>query len=160
MSEELYYDKDGITVRRSIITDAEYLKDKLKQSDIDEVWASHRYKPERALKESLEKSIFALTIVNGNPIGMFGIVPQSILGNKASIWFLSSEDLYKIQKRFLRHSKAFIKLMLEYYPYLYNYVDCRNKKTIKWLKYCGAKFSQPRPYGEEGQKFMYFYFNK
>jgi hypothetical protein len=153
-----YYNRDNIIVRTATKQDAEYLKDKLKSSDVDEIWASHHYTPEQGLREALEKSIFALTIQNGNPIAMFGIVPDSILGNSASVWFLSSTDLYKIRKRFLRNNKKFIKLMQEFYPTLYNYVDARNVKTIEWLKFCGAKFSEPKPYGVEGKDFRHFYF--
>ena len=75
---EVFYDLDGVTVRSSTIEDVEYLKDKLRQSDIDEVWASHRHTPEEALRLSLERSAMSFTIEdNGKPVGMFGVVPET-----------------------------------------------------------------------------------
>ncbi len=91
---------------------------------------------------------------------MFGISPVHVLGDKAIVWMLASEKLDNIKLRFARHSRYFINLMLEYYPYLHNYVDCRNKGSISWLKFCGATFEEPKPYGLEGKPFMYFSFKR
>ena len=138
---DLYYDLNGIIVRRSTMQDVEYLKDKLRQSDIDEVWSSHRHTPEQSLRLSLEKSILALTIEDkGKPVSMFGINPESVLGNKAVIWFLSSDEIKNIKTRFVRNCRAFINIFLEYYPMLYNFCDKRNIDAMNWLEFCGARF--------------------
>lgn len=155
-----YYNQDGIVVRHSTKADVDYLKDHLRQSDIQEIWSSDHITPEEALKQGLEKSIFCCTVLNGSPIAMFGIVPETVLGQKASVWFLASKDLKNIKRRFLRHSKYFINLMLDFYPYLHNYVDNNNKDSIDWLRYCGARIKEPEPYGKEQQPFRYFYFNR
>lgn len=155
-----FYDKDGIIVRRAIKDDVEFLCDKLRQSDVNEVWASSHKTPEEALTYSLDKSIFALTIVNSNPIGMFGIAPDIILGDKASVWFLASDELESIGRRFIKNSRRFIDIMLDYYPYLFNFVDERNQESIKWLRLCGATIEEPQPYGKENLPFRYFYFER
>jgi len=158
--DKLLYDQDGITVRRSTKEDALYLSKRMRQSDIDEIWASHNITPEDALDNGVKNSIFCCTVSNGNPIAMFGIVPETILGSKASVWMLASDDLNKIQRRFARHSRHFIDMMLDFYPYIYNHVDERNKISIAWLKFCGAKLHKPEPFGVEKKPFRYFYFNK
>ena len=143
------------------MADAEYLQDKLRQSDIDEIWASNNISPRDALIKGVKNSIYCCTICNGNPIGIFGIVPETIMGSKACIWMLSSEDIRKIKVKFLRTNREFINNMLEFYPYLYNHVDARNTASIKWLEYCGAKVNkEPETYGVENKKFHYFYFDK
>lgn len=157
---ENLYDKDGIVVRRSTKKDVEYLKTHLRQSDVDEIWASNHITPEGALEKGLDNSIFCCTVLNGQPIAMFGIVPHSILGYEASVWMLASDDLKKIKKRFLRHSKYFINMMLDFYPSLFNFVDDRNKDSINWLKYCGARIYDPKPYGVENKPFRYFVFKR
>jgi len=155
------YDKDGITVRRAKIKDALYLSNNLRQSDVDEIWASHHITPKDALIDGVNNSIFACTVCNGYPIAMFGIVPETILGTKASVWMLASDDLKKIKRRFAKNSRHFIDMMLEFYPYIYNHVDDRNKESIKWLEFCGAHIkSDPEPFGVEQMPFHYFYFNK
>lgn len=157
---ELFYNQNGIIVRRSTKSDVEYLKNHLKQSDIDEIFASNNLTPEEALKDGLKNSIFCCTVLNDNPIMIFGVVPETILGNKGIVWMLSSSELMKIQRRFLRHSRYFIDMMLEYYAYLYNYIDSRSKESIAWLEFCGAVIEKPAPYGVEGKLFHYFYFKK
>lgn len=152
----IYYEQDGIKVRDALPTDMFQLR----ESDINEVWASHHHKPEEALRQSIEQSFLCYTIENGNPVASFGLVPENIISNKATVWMLASEDLNKIKIRFLINCKKFINLMLEYYPYLYNYVDDRNKKSIEWLLFLGAKMEDPRPYGTDKLPFRYFYFIK
>lgn len=154
------YEKDGIVVRTSTREDIMYLKDRLRESDVQEIWASHNHKPEKALKICLYQSLVCFTIQNGNPIGMFGISPVDMVGTKASIWFLASNDLDKIKKRFLKNSRKMIDLLLEYYPFLFNWVDCRNEESIKWLEFCGATIEEPKPFGVEGLPFRYFYFDR
>lgn len=156
----IYYQQNNIIVRRSQRSDVDYLKSRLRQSDVDEVMASNGHTPEEALKLSLDKSIWAATVQNGHPLAMFGINPESILGSRAIVWMLASDDLKTIERRFIRNSKKFIKMMLEYYSYLYNYVDNRNEKSIEWLQYCGADIREPAPYGKAGLPFRYFSFNR
>ncbi len=137
------------------------LAGKLRKSDINEVWASHNFTPWDAVYYGITESTMALTITNkGSVVGCFGINAESMLGKKAIIWFLSSQELDKIEYRFLRHSKKFVKMFLNLYPYLFNYVDVRNKCSIRWLKYCGAKLNKPELYGIMSKPFRYFYFEK
>jgi hypothetical protein len=157
----IYYDKDNIIVRESTNEDVEFLKNRLRFEDIAEIWASHNHTPEKALRLSLEYSDPCLTIEdNGKPVGMFGVTPESMLGNKAVIWLLASDDIEKIKIRFLRNCKIFINSMLNQYPYLYNFIDERNKESIKWLKFLGASFSGPVKFGVEQMPFLFFSFER
>lgn len=152
------YDKNDIIVRRSTVDDIFYLQSRLRESDVREIWACSNRTPTEALERCLKESIFCCTILNGSPIGVFGISPVTILGNRASVWFLATNGLEKIQRRFIKNSRYFIKMMLDFYPYLYNWVDDRNKDSIRWLRMCGATVEEPKPYGKEQLPFRYFYF--
>lgn len=156
--QDKFYDQDGIVVRVTKPWDIAYLKDHLRQCDVDEVWASKHHTPEDALKSSQESAVLSLTIIKEVPIGIFGISPRSFIGAKASVWFLATDDLDKIGRRFAKHSRHFIDMMLGYYPYLFNFVDDRNEKSIKWLKMCGATIEDPKPYGPDNTPFRFFYF--
>ena len=156
----IYYNKDGYKVRKSTKQDIAYLAKNMRKSDIEEIWAADRKTPEAALREGLEQSIFACTVENGSPIAMFGICPYSITGNKASVWMLATDDIDKLKRRFARRSREFVKMMLEFYPYLENMVDDRNKRSIEWLKFCGAKIDEPVPYGAEKLPFRHFSFTR
>lgn len=159
MRNEVFYNQDGIIVRRTCPSDADRLV--LRDSDVQEIWASDHLTPKEALKLSLAKSILALTVEDqGEPIAMFGINPESILGNRAVVWLLASDGLDRIKRRFARHSRQFVQMMLEYYPFLFNYVDARNQKSIEWLKFCGAKIEDAKPYGAESLPFHFFSFKR
>lgn len=159
--DKLYYELNNVIVRTSVREDIDNLKNRLKQSDIQEIWASHNHTPEEALKISFEESALCLTIEdNGIVIGMFGVTPYYFLSNRGIIWLLSSEELFNRKYRFIRHSRYFIELFLEMYPYLENYVDCRNIKSIRWLEACGAVLNDPIHYGIEKMPFRHFYFKK
>ena len=156
----MYYDDGEVRVRESTKEDAEQLAGLMRKSDIDEIWASNHLTPIEALKQGIDNSTFCLTVENGRPIAMFGIACDQIISRKAVVWLLASDDLVKIQKRFLRYSKTFIYIMLDRYPYLENYVDVRNEKSIKWLKLCGATIEKPEPYGADQKMFSHFYFRR
>ena len=159
--DKVYYELNNVIVRRSVEEDIDSLKNRLKESDIQEIRASHGHTPEEALRISFEESALCLTIEdNGIVLGMFGVTPYYFLSNRGIIWLLSSEELFYRKYRFLRHSKYFIELFLEMYPYLENYVDLRNHKSIKWLEMCGAVLSDPMHYGVEKMPFRHFYFKK
>ena len=140
-------------------SDIKYLSDNLRQSDIFEIWASHHATPLSALTQC-HNSPFSLTVERENPICMFGINPESLLGNKAVIWCLATDELSTINIRFLKHSREFIEMFLEIYPYLYNFVDDRNTESIAWLKFCGAVMEEPKPFGMDNMPFRYFYFER
>lgn len=156
----IFYEKNGIRVRTSKKEDCDYLKDNLKQEDVKEIFSSHHHTPEEALKLSLEKSLFCATVENGRPIAVFGISVENLLGDKATIWMLSTRDLKKIGKRFLKNSKSFVKYMLEYYPVLENYVHWENKESIKWLRWLGADIEEAEPFGIEKELFHHFTFRR
>ena len=157
MRNRTFYDADGITVRDSVASDVIVMQDRLRQIDVDEIWASNRHTPQEALSASLSISIECLTVVKGGvPVAMFGIAPTEIMGKTASIWLLGTNELTDIQFRFLRHSRRFIRLFLESYPTLYNWVDARNTVSIEWLKWCGAEVMDAAPYGPDKLPFHLF----
>lgn len=155
----IYYDQDNIVVRTSVKEDIDGLKDRLRFEDVQEIKASHNHTPEEALYISLSQSMVCLTVENdGLPVAMFGINPESVWKNEAIVWLLSSPEFHKLRIRFLKHSRRFIKVFLEYYPLLYNFVDCRNTPSIKWLKFCGAQFGDKIILS--GVPFQYFKFER
>lgn len=149
-----------IIVRPSVQEDVSYLAEHLRQSDINEIWASNHIKPQDALEQGIDGSIYCRTAENGNPICIWGIAPVYIVGDSATVWMLATDDLEKYKVKFIRESRKYINEMLEFYPMLFNYVDARNLKSIAWLKMCGATMLDAQPYGVEGLPFHYFFFER
>lgn len=157
----LFYSKNGIIVRRSVWSDVEYLKTRLRLSDQIEIMASHSHSSFQALSLAFQESIFCLTIVDNDiPVGMFGINAKSLLSDQAVVWMLASRRLNRIKIRFLKNCKFFINIMLQYYPVLYNHVHVENLKALVWLKFLGASIHESKPHGPYGEKFCYFEFRR
>lgn len=132
----------------------------MRRTDRLEIRASHGLEPVDALLNALAQSSICKTVLfNGLPIAMFGIVPSNDQ-KTASIWCLGTDLLDQIHVCFGRMSRKIINQFLEIYPALYNFVDARNEKTIGWLKWCGAEFDEPKPYGVEQLLFQHFIFRR
>jgi len=158
---EYYRSKVGYC-RDAEIGDIALLKDNLRSTTVDELWAVHHFTPGESLTYSFTHSVFCFTIIADNEVlAMGGILrPKDIMANEAPIWFLTSQKLDKVERSFLRQCRNFIKIMLNIYPVLYNYVDIRNKPAILWLKWIGAKFGEIVPFGVDNRLFYYFTFKK
>jgi hypothetical protein len=157
----VYYKNGDAIVRTSEERDIEVLKTNLRKEDIAEVWASHHHTPEEALRLSYKMSTPCLTIEkNGIAIVMFGIVPETLLSDRANIWLLSTEGILKVRKSFVKHCRGFIESMLLQYRILENHIDARNKLSIHWLKWCGAIIEEARLMGPDNIPFHYFYFRR
>lgn len=140
-------------------SDVIMVADKMRVSDREEILASNGYAPEEALEKGFDQSSVCKTVVyKGSPIAMFGVVPYE--GDKACLWLLGTDALDQVHVCFGRMSKKIIEQFLQVYPYLYNYVDARNEKTIAWLEWCGAKFSEAEPYGVAQIMFKHFVFQR
>lgn len=135
------------------------MQDKLRQSDIDEMWASSHLKPEEGIMQSFKASTQCYTILWKNkPVCMFGVGP--VADGCGSVWLLGTDNLSKVWLTFLSNIKFFIRRMLTNYKLIYNFIDCRNEKSINWIKWCGAEVLPPSPYGVEEKDFCYFSFKR
>lgn len=159
--ELTYYDSKVGTVRTSRMDDCYQVAKYMRKADQEECWAAARLSPIEAMLSSYQKSAICITGErSGFPILMCGLVPYNLCGDTASIWMLGTDGITGLGPTFVRRSFEFIKSMLNIYPYLDNYVDVRNKVSINWLKWCGAKFGKTEPYGIDKMPFTYFYFEK
>lgn len=142
-------------IRTAVESDIARIAEDLRESDVKEVYSSHRHTPLEAVTFSFTASQLALTYVfKGRPVAMFGLVPTGAV--EASIWLLATNGLHDTWRTFLKLSREFIGWFLELYPFLYNYVDADNNTTIHWLEWCGAKFGEAEPYGQIGNYFRRF----
>lgn len=110
----------------------------MREADRREVWASGRYVPYGALHTSLTLSRKAWTcFVEGAPAFMWGVSGMSLVSRVGTPWLLGTDDICKVSRDFLRHSRPYVEEMQKLYPRLENYVHGDNKLSIRWLKWCG-----------------------
>ena len=129
----------------------------VREADKMEIFAASGDTPEEALIDSLERSIMAKTMLaDGEIIGMFGLVPVSILGGITVAWFISTENLerYKISfARSCRKNRKKLYGLKEHCDILVNYVDARYKTSLIWLQWLGFTIHKAEPFGVEGLLF-------
>jgi hypothetical protein len=156
-----YFDKDDVVVRDSVANDAIIIAHNMRPSDKDEIWASHRKTPLQGLMSGYAESTLCFTVCYlGKPVMMFGAVPQTFLGDEATIWMLASNGFCKCHRKLLRYGGAFIGYMLKHYSVLTNYVDSRNQLSIRWLKWCKAQIDDAIPFGIDKLPFHRFSFER
>ncbi len=145
-------------VRRAIMADVAQLSHKIRKADRDEIKASDNVAPSEALlapfhyKEAITFSVIGTD--EEHVIAMFGSVPSPEKGYGVA-WLLSSEELFNYKKEFIKQCPKWIKELGEPYTYIYNFVDVRNTKTLKWLKYLGfEQIETVNNYGYEKRPFI------
>lgn len=131
-------------VRLATLEDAYSLAPRLRKQDVAEIAAYTGEDPFTALRDGLMFSTVCNALVrNGKPIAMGGVGPLPIPGVKGvgAVWLLGSDEIADIQVEFLRMSRGWVDAMHgSDYPLLMNFVDARNARHIKWLKWCGFTF--------------------
>ena len=127
-------------VRPAVLADVLQLAPKMRKADREEIRASNGSSPLEALVVpfTYEKSrnYTIIGTVNEGIMGMFGVAPTKD-PEYGVAWLLSSENLFKHTKQFIKECPYWVSQMSEGYTYIYNWVDRRNWKSLKWLQYLG-----------------------
>ena len=127
-------------VRPATIKDALQLAPRVRIADREEIRASDNKSPLEALVVpfSIDKSKNYTIVGNLNEgvIGMFGACPTKDPAYGVA-WLISSENLFKHTKQFMKECPYWISQMGNGYEYLYNWIDRRNWKSMKWLQFLG-----------------------
>lgn len=132
-----------VKIRKSKRRDIRKLSGRLREADAQELLAAGNTSIESALAQSFSSSTHRRTIeLDGVPVGMFGIVPETLIGDIANVWLLGTPELAQIKKTFVRQSRRVIAEFLLHYPVLWNVVDVRYVSAIRWLESCGAVFDE------------------
>jgi hypothetical protein len=134
-----------------------FIAGSIREADKSELWAAACLSPEAALWKSLSSSSMAWTgLYDSLPVCMFGVASGSELAGVGLPWMIGTQELDRLAITFLRRNKSKIQEMLDIYPRLMNYVDDRNKKAIRWLKWLGFIIGEPVPFGPFNMPFRPF----
>jgi hypothetical protein len=128
------------SVRKAVLKDVLELAPKIRKGDRLEILASDNVSPLEALVLPFtQKGARIYTIVGSKEegiVGMFGSTPTKEKGYGV-VWLLSSEDLFKHIKQFIKECPQWVADMSKGYDHVYNFVDDRNWKSLKWLQFLG-----------------------
>lgn len=133
----------------------------MREIDRKELDLAGGWEPLEALQHSFETSEYCRCIeLDGRPVALFGVCRPFLLSRKGLIWLLGAKDLVRMKKSFVENSMKYVNEGFKYADCLENYVWIDNKLSIRWLKWCGFKFDEPRPYGLKKALFLHFYKEK
>ena len=138
-------------VRPAKLEDSLQLAPKIRKGDRQEIMASDGASPLEALVIPFTQKNAKIYSIIGTKsegvIGMFGSSPTKEKGYGV-VWLLSSEVLFKHTKQFIKECPKWVNDMSKGYKYVYNFVDERNWKSLKWLQFLG--FEPRRKIGDFG----------
>lgn len=123
------------------------LAPKLRVADVAEIKASSGSNAEDALILSTALTPTAKTwLIDGEVVAMFGVSPVPSRPGMGVPWMVASDLAQKHKIFFLRNCRAYVREMLEEFPLLVNFVDCRNVISIQWLHWCGFALCEVDPF--------------
>jgi len=138
-------------VRPAKLEDSLQLAPRIRKGDRQEIMASDGASPLEALVIPFTQKNAKIYSIIGTKsegvIGMFGSSPTKEKGYGV-VWLLSSETLFKHTKQFIKECPKWVNDMSKGYKYVYNFVDERNWKSLKWLQFLG--FEPRRKIGDFG----------
>jgi hypothetical protein len=134
------------------------LQGRLRRSDLQEIEASSGRDPDAALLRSWKLSEMRHAfLLNGEVIAVFGCSRLSMLSDTGSPWLLGSEELNRVGIEVGKRSRQYIMEMRKRFGLLENYIDARQKISLRWLKWCAFEIDAAKPYGVLGLNFHRFW---
>lgn len=112
---------------------------------------------EGAVRRGCAASVLLWTVeAGGEVVAILGLVPRSLMGGDGVPWMLGT-SLVDVHRRALnRVAPSYIAQMLATCPRLFNVVDVRNTRSIRWLRSMGFVILPPVPCGVAGLPFHPF----
>lgn len=142
---------------------AEWLVDlagDLRSTDYAEIKATSGEDPATALVSAVMVSTHAWVILaDDDPIAAFGCAPSAD-PSSAVVWMLGSPRMDERANAIaiLRLSRPYLDQMQTAYASLWNHIDARNDRSMKWLEWCGFRVLEAgQSFGVEGRLFFLFY---
>ena len=132
----------------------------VREVDRAEVWAMRHIDPTDALLDCLGPHAYT-ALDDGTPIAMFGVLESgSILGSEYAVpWLLGTDALDYRGLTIVRLSKVYMAVWKLRYKGMFNFVDARNTKSVRWLKTLGFTVHPAKPMGKDNLPFHFFDWN-
>lgn len=81
--------------------------------------------------------------VDGHGAALWGLVPPSILSERAYLWLHSTDVANDHPFLMARYSRMIVEEMLEEHPILIGHCHIDDARAHRWLKWLGAEFGFP-----------------
>lgn len=150
----------NIRIEQATVEHIGLIADYCREADKQELWATAYVSPADAMSLGIKASgEMAFTgFINDIPVCMFGFVRRGLISSVGVPWMVSTSwlDQKDYAAAFLKPCKPVIRIALDTFPILENFVDARNKRAIRWLQWLGFTLFDPQPFGVLGLPFHRF----
>lgn len=75
---------------------------------------------------------------------IWGVIPPTLMSNQAYLWLYTTDVIKGHEFILVRHSQLVIDEVLKEYPSIVGHAIIGSDKSIRWLKWLGAKFGSPQ----------------
>ncbi len=87
---------------------------------------------------------------------IWGVSEPSVIHRRASAWLLTSQVVERYPVAFWKLCLRELPRLLERFGALWNFMDVRHTKAIRWAERLGFELDDPAPYGALGALFRRF----
>lgn len=77
-------------------------------------------------------------------LAFWGLIPPTLLSDRAYLWLMTTEHMYQHQFMFIRWSQRAVEAMVREYPLIVGHCDITAPKSIRWLRWLHAEFGEPQ----------------
>lgn len=126
----------------------------LREADLLEIKACGDMSAAKAIISSMNGSLCSFTVRrDGWPVAVFGVARGSALSDEYICWMLASRDIEEEGSAytFAKKSREVLRALARRYPVMVNNVGEWNKKTLRWLAWCGFEILPARRLGVHGE---------
>lgn len=129
----------------------------IRQADRDAWLAEAGLTPEEFLPILLRSAGESWTVmVDARVVCIFSVLQHAEDRSIGFPYFVCSREAEHHAGEMLERFKSVLNVMQQYYSCLMNYVDVRNRKTIRFLRRIGFTVHPAQPYGAKGMLFRKF----
>lgn len=148
----------GVEVRPAVWADVLAIAPNLRPEDVRECQAQTLLAPLAAMEFVMRHAVRAWTgLVDGVPVCMFGVSRMVAVGTDVGTpWLFGTPLIDKYERSFLRRNRDMVREMSALFSVLENWVDIRNHKAVRWLRWLGFEIHEPEPHGPLGRLFYRF----
>lgn len=151
----------GGFLRKATVEDAINIAPRLRAEDRAEIIAATGLPPEIVLPLGMtpDRETYVAGVIErpDSPEIIFGVDPVPGEPEIGVIWMVSTPVIFDYPQRFAAVSGEMISRLHEMYPLLTNFIDERNTRHIRWLKWLGFKMLRRiEQFGPESRPFIEF----
>lgn len=137
--------------------DLEDLARLIRKEDEQELWHIMKLTPMEAVKACYRKSDWCYSaFMGGKLVCLFGVSPAYGMKGVGVPWMLATDEINKVKKTFIKHSRSIVQQMHMDYSVLSNLAWSKNTTHIRWLRWLGFQFVEEHTLFN-GEPFLQFY---